>query len=247
MNELLIFIVCIIVSIFCYKKIAKNCRNKGRGKFFTILTASLSSLVVFVCIMAVFSGKSTSKDGNNDSEAASLKVTEWMASPADVEKVNELIENDLRENPELTKRILQEISSYDKDDAAKMSAQLTYQQYGVSNKEFTAVIQESNCPAEYKAKNKQAVSWYNSQDWRPLTDFPNYMWKKEKYRRDLVNYESGKRQLEITNEFSACTLPLLSKVEHLSRTDAKPYMAEPEMPVALQCVQKNGGNYDACY
>ncbi|ENG1466652.1 hypothetical protein ABSL25_000907 [Yersinia enterocolitica] len=53
MIGLVVIIICIIISVFCYKKIANSCRNKGRGNVRTFLTALVSSIFLFIVTMGI--------------------------------------------------------------------------------------------------------------------------------------------------------------------------------------------------
>ncbi|WP_439412366.1 hypothetical protein [Enterobacter ludwigii] len=53
MTGLVVIIICIVISVFCYKKIANSCRNKGRGSIRTFLTAFISSVFLFIITMGI--------------------------------------------------------------------------------------------------------------------------------------------------------------------------------------------------
>lgn len=53
MIGLVIIIICIVISVFCYKKIASSCRNKGRSRIRTFLTAFISSTFLFIITMGI--------------------------------------------------------------------------------------------------------------------------------------------------------------------------------------------------
>ncbi|MFV8760145.1 hypothetical protein ACSMDK_25105 [Yersinia enterocolitica] len=53
MTGLVVIIICIVISAFCYKKIANSCRNKGRGNVRTFLTALIASIFLFVVTMGI--------------------------------------------------------------------------------------------------------------------------------------------------------------------------------------------------
>ncbi|ENG6272868.1 hypothetical protein ACEW7I_002548 [Yersinia enterocolitica] len=69
MIGLVVTIICIIISVFCYKKIANSCRNKGRGNVRTFLTALISSSVLFMLTMSIgVASFSPSNEGGKISE-----------------------------------------------------------------------------------------------------------------------------------------------------------------------------------
>ncbi|CNL05118.1 hypothetical protein [Yersinia pseudotuberculosis] len=53
MNGLIVIIVCIALSVFCYKKMANRCRVKGRGKLTTFFISLSSSSLVFLVSMII--------------------------------------------------------------------------------------------------------------------------------------------------------------------------------------------------
>ncbi|MFM1254045.1 hypothetical protein WFM44_16825 [Yersinia enterocolitica] len=53
MTGLLIIIVCVAISVFCYKQVSKRCSNKSQGKFRTSLTSTLSGVGVFIIAMLI--------------------------------------------------------------------------------------------------------------------------------------------------------------------------------------------------
>lgn len=53
MVGLIVIIVCIALSILCYKKMAKRSRTKGRGKLSTLLISVSSSSLVFIVSMMI--------------------------------------------------------------------------------------------------------------------------------------------------------------------------------------------------
>ncbi|CNB94706.1 Uncharacterised protein [Yersinia enterocolitica] len=53
MIGLVVIIISIVISVFCYKKIANSCRNKGRGNVRTFLTALIASIFLFVVTMGI--------------------------------------------------------------------------------------------------------------------------------------------------------------------------------------------------
>ncbi|CNE43272.1 hypothetical protein [Yersinia mollaretii] len=53
MIGLAVSIICIVISVFCYKKLASSCRNKGQGNVRAFLTASISSIFLFMITMGI--------------------------------------------------------------------------------------------------------------------------------------------------------------------------------------------------
>ncbi|MCX8990809.1 hypothetical protein NLN88_23365, partial [Citrobacter portucalensis] len=53
MTGLLIIIVCVAISVFCYKQVSKRCGKKSQGKFRIFLTSTLSCIGVFIITMLI--------------------------------------------------------------------------------------------------------------------------------------------------------------------------------------------------
>lgn len=53
MIALIVFVICVAIAVFCYKRVAKRCRDQQKGKLKTVLTASLASVVVFIVTLVV--------------------------------------------------------------------------------------------------------------------------------------------------------------------------------------------------
>ena len=178
------------------------------------------------------------------------KVAKYVAIFSDAgrkERAQELISKDLKENTELTKKILDEIASYSNDSVERDVAEMDYLDYGVSLKLYDLAIDKSNCRQELKNQLAPYTAWKDSQDWRPFSEFPKSMLKQEMYRRDIVNADYSKKKTELENIFRECVFSLINQTNHLSRPNAKPVIQEAYFSEKLQCVQKNGGDYNACY
>ncbi|EHL1290819.1 hypothetical protein [Enterobacter cloacae] len=175
------------------------------------------------------------------------KYVAIFSDSARKERAQELISKDLKENTELTKKILDEIASYSNDSVERDVAEMDYLDYGVSLKLYDLAIDKSNCRQELKNQLAPYTAWKDSQDWRPFSEFPKSMLKQEMYRRDIVNADYSKKKTELENIFRECVFSLINQTNHLSRPNAKPVIQEAYFPEKLQCVQKNGGDYNACY
>jgi len=178
------------------------------------------------------------------------KMAKYVAIFSDAarkERAQELISKDLKENTELTKKILDEIASYSNDSVERDVAEMDYLDYGVSLKLYDLAIDKSNCRQELKNQLAPYTAWKDSQDWRPFSEFPKSMLKQEMYRRDIVNADYSKKKTELENIFRECVFSLINQTNHLSRPNAKPVIREAYFPEKLQCVQENGGDYNACY
>ncbi|HHH1496565.1 TPA: hypothetical protein ACPZSC_002958 [Yersinia enterocolitica] len=247
MTGLVVIIICIVISVFCHKKIANIFRNKGRGSVRTFLTALISSVFLFLITMGIGVANFFPKDkSSNIIDVPKVPMIKWSTTE-NMEEINALIEKDLKENPELTRKILKEISSYQKDSVERTVAESDYVNDGVSYADNIFAIEKSNCRQELKEQLAPYTEWKNSQDWRPFSEFPKSMLKQEMYRRDIVNTQYLGHKTDLTNIFMKCTFSLRDSIPHLLRPDAKPTIQEYYIPEKLQCVKKNGGNYNVCY
>lgn len=166
------------------------------------------------------------------------------------EQVKKLIIKDLKEHPGLTQQILNEIAAYDKLSMERTSAERTYIDDGVSHKEYMKAIDDSNCRQEMKSNLAPYKALFDAQskNWRPFAEYPDYMVKQEMYQRDLANVEYLRNKTKVDNIFMQCIFPLMQNIPHLSRADSKPKVMDAEyFPESLQCVQRNGGDYNTCY
>lgn len=51
--EGIVILICIAISVLCYKKISTRCRNKGRGGLRVFFTALTSSFFIFIIAMGI--------------------------------------------------------------------------------------------------------------------------------------------------------------------------------------------------
>lgn len=186
-----------------------------------------------------------------EDRAAVVKTAVKIFDADKREKVKVLISEDLKEDPNLTQQILNEIAAYDKLSVERVSAEIAYIDDGVSNKSYQRAIDNSNCQQEMKSNLAQYKAWFDAQskNWRPLTEYPDYMVKQEMYQRDLANVEYLRKKTQVENIFGQCIFPLIKSIPHLSRPDAKPLYRDPYAyyPAALKCTDQNGGDYNMCY
>lgn len=69
MSGLIVFIICIAISVLCYKKVSNRFRNKGRGKFRTLTLSLVISFVVFMVSIGIGAGI-VSQDKSTDAKAS---------------------------------------------------------------------------------------------------------------------------------------------------------------------------------
>ncbi|HII3288929.1 TPA: hypothetical protein ACY3HS_005034 [Enterobacter roggenkampii] len=75
MSGLIVFIICIAISVLCYKKVSNRFRNKGRGKFRTLTLSLVISFVVFMVSIGIGAGI-VSQDKSTDAKASTSASTE---------------------------------------------------------------------------------------------------------------------------------------------------------------------------
>lgn len=253
----------LIVGLAIVASIARSSSDESRaqilgfkdGKEFAIARenniTSVSDYAKFVDEQRVKAAEKAAHDALVVAEKAEQdKAAKYVAIFSDAgrkERAQKLISKDLKENPELTKRILDEIASYSNDSVERDVAEMDYIDNGVSSKEFMLTIDKSNCRQELKTQLAPYTAWKDSQDWRPFSEFPKSMLKQEMYRRDIVNADYSRKKTELENIFRKCVFSLINQTNHLPRPNAKPVIQEAYFPEKLQCVQKSGGDYNACY
>ncbi|MBS6739008.1 MAG: hypothetical protein KH310_13110 [Enterobacteriaceae bacterium] len=253
----------LIVGLVIFASIARSSSDEFRaqklgfkdGKEFALARknniTNVADYAKFVDEQRVKEAEKAAQDALVAAEKAEQdKAIKYVAIFSDAgrkERAQHLISKDLKENPELTKRIFDEIASYSNDSIDRDVAEMDYLDYGVSSKEYMSVIDKSNCRQELKTQLAPYTAWKDSQDWRPFSEFPKSMLKQEMYRRDIVNADYSKKKTELENIFRECVFSLINQTNHLSRPNAKPVIQEAYFPEKLQCVQKNRGDYNECY
>ena len=75
MAGLVVFIICVIFVILTFRKVSNHSRNKGRGKFRTLITSLGMSFIVFVVSVGIGSGV-VSQDKSTDGKASTSASTE---------------------------------------------------------------------------------------------------------------------------------------------------------------------------
>ncbi|WP_336218519.1 hypothetical protein [Citrobacter amalonaticus] len=75
MSGLIVFIICITISVLCYKKVSNRSKNKGHGKIRTLITSSAMSFIVFMVSIGIGAGV-VSQDKSTDAEASTVDSTE---------------------------------------------------------------------------------------------------------------------------------------------------------------------------
>lgn len=83
MTVFLVLIICLIISVLCFKKVANHCRNKSNGKFRTILTASIISFFVFIISMGIGVASFVTSDKSNKNS-----LTTKQNSSSNVDGIN---------------------------------------------------------------------------------------------------------------------------------------------------------------
>lgn len=75
MAGLVVFIICVILAVLTFRKVSNYSRNKGRGKFRTLITSLGMSFIIFVVSVGIGSGV-VSQDKSTDVKASTSTSTE---------------------------------------------------------------------------------------------------------------------------------------------------------------------------
>ncbi|UCQ36765.1 hypothetical protein [Edwardsiella piscicida] len=68
MAGVIVFIICMVLSVLTYKKVSNRCETKGRGGFSTLTISLVMSFIVFIVSLGIGSGI-VSQDKNTDVNA----------------------------------------------------------------------------------------------------------------------------------------------------------------------------------
>lgn len=191
------------------------------------------------------------------------KVAKYVAIFSDAgrkERAQELISKDLKENTELTKKILDEIASYSNDSVERDVAEMDYLDYGVSLKLYDLAIDKSNCRQTYKYRLSPLNEWQKTQhqllkersdatNWDLLDESQRKHERKElAYEHDRVTTEYFKEQRVVQKSFNECVFNLLSTIPvRLSRPKATPTPVIYDVSDGIKCMRKPEGTVDLCY
>lgn len=69
MNGLIIFIICVILSVLTFRKVSKRSKNKAQGKTRTLITSLAMSFIVFMVSIGIGAGV-VSQDKSTDANAS---------------------------------------------------------------------------------------------------------------------------------------------------------------------------------
>lgn len=79
MSGLIVFIICMVLSVLTYRKVSNLSRNKSWGKFRTLTLSFLMSFVVFMVSIGIGAGI-VSQDKNTDAKSSTAGSTEKKKS-----------------------------------------------------------------------------------------------------------------------------------------------------------------------
>jgi hypothetical protein len=191
------------------------------------------------------------------------KVAKYMAIFSDAdrkERAQKLISTDLKENPKLTEKILNEIASYSNDSVERSASENEYLDYGVSDKVYMSAIENSNCRQTYKYRLSPLNEWQKTQhqllkersdatNWDLLDESQRKHERKEiAYEHDRVTMAYFKEQNVVQKSFNECVFNLLSTIpDRLSRPKATPSPVIDYMSEGIKCMRKPEGTLDLCY
>ncbi|MDE5429361.1 MULTISPECIES: hypothetical protein [Enterobacteriaceae] len=79
MSGLIVFIICIAMSVLTFRKVSSHSKSKGRGKFRTLTLSIVMSFVVFMVSIGIGAGV-VAKDKGTDAKASTADSTEKTKS-----------------------------------------------------------------------------------------------------------------------------------------------------------------------
>lgn len=85
MAGVIVFIICIAISVFTYRKVSKRYKSKGRGKFSTLTASMVMSLIAFIVSIGIGAGI-VSQDKSTDINVKASAVDSTEKTKANVYK-----------------------------------------------------------------------------------------------------------------------------------------------------------------
>lgn len=79
MSGLIVFIICIAISVLTYRKVSSRSKSKGRGKVRTLITSLAMSFIVFMVSIGIGAGV-VSQDKSTGAKASAAGSTEKTKS-----------------------------------------------------------------------------------------------------------------------------------------------------------------------
>ncbi|MDL4455753.1 hypothetical protein ABN262_18810 [Citrobacter youngae] len=79
MSGLIVFIICIAISVLCYKKVSNRTRKRGHGKIRALITSLSMSCIAFMVSIGIGAGI-VSQDKSTDAKASTADSTEKTKS-----------------------------------------------------------------------------------------------------------------------------------------------------------------------
>lgn len=87
MAGIVVFIICVILAVLTFRKVSNHSRNKGRGKFRTLIASLVMSFIVFVLSIGIGAGI-VSQDKSTDINVRASAVGSTEKTKANVYKCN---------------------------------------------------------------------------------------------------------------------------------------------------------------
>ncbi|WCH28243.1 hypothetical protein [Aeromonas salmonicida] len=137
-------------------------------------------------------------------ETAAIENAVDLFSTADRDIIRTLIGNDIKENSELTKIILQEIRENQTDSVERTISETDYIDYGVRSKEFEPELKSTSCYMVFKERSQRAKSIYahETQNWQSLSNF----------KRDVGDGSILQAEIDYRERFNKSNLETLKKL-----------------------------------
>ncbi|WP_413483198.1 hypothetical protein [Morganella psychrotolerans] len=224
MKNIIILASCITISIFIYKKtnsyFLANAYSSIKSSLLSILSFIVSLIILVILSISIFS--------NKPEKLKNIPSIKWSIS-TDQKVINKIINNDLKYNEQLTRRILNEIHSYKEDSDDRFLAEMVYITYGVGSNEFNSILKKTACYNNY-SRNIKDIGLYHKNEissWLPYNEFKRTVGggdilQAEMNYREQYNKSYLDRVNATNDKFSICQWKTAQSMnEHLIRDNKK--------------------------
>ncbi len=225
MIELIVIIVCIVLSIFSYKKTSNRCKKKGRGKIATSIISITTCIFVFVISGMIgvsnfspdtYSNTSNNIAANTEKDNSSVYTMQFKSRISSDENI--VINFD--KNNEFEMSALKEMKNYEDGSALQERAMLIFHDYGIRLNDFDKLILPvcSKNVDDLKSKYRRETA-----SWMPYSHYQDKDFlKSEQEYRDNYNKTYGENMTYMTNKMNECFYDLSQKLpDHSPRPKPK--------------------------
>ncbi|MEJ5113221.1 hypothetical protein [Erwinia billingiae] len=198
--NLIIFVVCITITIFIYKQIRKNSLAKGRGKLRACATSGVITFMAFIFLLGIGShfgpkpDSTTAAKENGPSATANSSFAELTDSSDDVTTFDlshpyEKAEYDFIRSLPNPQRSLNMSNDESMALTVRDGRMLIFREFGMNEDDFTHLVLPT-CSVEL---NRLNASYRNETSlWLPLKN-ENYVVEAERERRKEWNKQHSEK------------------------------------------------------